>query len=201
MNEPVEIFLGFDPGGEGNFGWSICRSEADQFWQITAGLADHAEDAVEKVLFHLPHSTVTVVAAGIDAPLFWSRKGNREIDKVVRAASRPANVLEVNSLWGAVLVQGVLLAESLHKHFDTLPITEAHPKALRELLVDLPDMLHHINGESEHEWDARTAAYAAWAMCRALPGWWDLSSREPNPVLPLGTPVSYWMPIPRQPPG
>ena len=197
MNEPVEIFLGFDPGGEGKFGWSICREDGDQFRQITAGLADHAEDAIEKVLSHLPRSTVIVLAAGIDAPLFWSRKGNRAIDKVVREAARPANVLEVNSLWGAVLVQGVLLAESLHKHFDDFPITEAHPKALRELLVELPRVLHHFNGETEHEWDARTAAYAAWCMHRQAEGWWDISSREPNPVLLLSRPVSYWLPIPR----
>lgn len=196
MNEPIEIFLGFDPGGEGNFGWSICREDGDQLRQITAGLADHAEDALEKVMYRLPHSDVAVVAAGIDAPLFWNRKGNRGIDGVIREAARPANVLAVNSLWGAVLVQGVLLAEALHQNFDALEITEAHPNALRALLDPFPPELNQFRGESEHEWDARAAAYAAWCMHRQAEGWWDLSSREPNPVLPLGTPVSYWMPIP-----
>ena len=59
---------------------------------------------------------------------------------------------------------------------------------------------------NEHELDATYAAYAAWRMHQRLQGqmngWHNLYPGEPeaNLVLPLGTPVSYWMPIPERPP-
>ena len=30
MNEQVAIVLGFDPGGRGKFGWSICKIDGEQ---------------------------------------------------------------------------------------------------------------------------------------------------------------------------
>lgn len=162
MNEPVGIFLGFDPGGRGNFGWSICQAVAGHFDQIESGLvsnAPEAVEAVERVLLRESLSKERVRAAGIDAPMFWSETGNRVIDDVIRGASRPAKTLAVNSLWGSVLAQGVLLGTRLCQDFDDLAITEAHPKALRVLLNNpQPAALQHIDGETEHEWDARTAA-------------------------------------------
>ena len=81
-------------------------------------------------------------------------------------------------------------------------ITEAHPKALdwldhsmRSCIIDLPPDCR------DHERDATFAAYAAWCMHRKAQGWRNLFPKEPNPILPLGTPVSYWMPIPKQDPG
>ena len=216
ITEPVEIFLGFDPGGRGNFGWSVCRYEAGgEFDQIESGLTNNAPEAVravERVLLARGLSKESVQAAGIDAPMFWSRTGNREIDDTIRAALRdrprpadapgPPRVLAVNSLWGSVLVQGVLLATYLCQGFDNLAITEAHPNALRDLLDPLPDVLGEFERESDHQLDARTAAYAAWCMRQHLQGqmdgWRNLFRAEPDPFLPLGpeTPVSYWMPIP-----
>jgi len=200
MNEPVEIFLGFDPGGRdgrGRFGWSICRAEAEQIQVCAAGRARYAGSVVESVVDALPVNP-RILAIGIDAPMFWNITGeDRVVDAIIENAGvRP---IPVNSLRGACLVQGILLGASLYQRYKA-PITEVYPRALT--VLD-PAMLDRIVGLpiNEHERDATYAAYAAWCMHRQAPGWRDLFPEEPDPVLPLGTPVSYWMPIPQQPPG
>ena len=90
------------------------------------------------------------------------------------------------------MVQGLLLASSLWEHFRA-PITETHPKALLWLLDPELKRIHEL---TEHTQDAIVSAYAAWSMYNASPGWRDLYLEELTPLLPLGTPVSYWMPIP-----
>ena len=82
MPEPVNIFLGFDPGGDNAFGWSICR-EVDGILQghPKTGLADHAGDAVNQVQRAIEKDDslcdLPIQAAGIDAPLLvHRRKGN-----------------------------------------------------------------------------------------------------------------------------
>ena len=196
MNEPIEIFLGFDPGGEGNFGWSICRDAAGQFEQLAAGAGNYAGGVFNQMLAAIP-ANACVLAAGIDAPLFWNRWGeiHRNVDEIIHASSghRP---VAVNGLYGAVVAQGPLLAALLRQHFVNFRITEAFPGALRDLLNPIPAVLQRLPRESGHQQDARTAAYAAWCMHRQAEGWRDLFLDEPDPILPLGTPVSYWMPIP-----
>lgn len=209
MNQPVEIFLGFDPGGQRHFGWSICRENGEgEFEQLRSGVANNAGDVVTRVSNELVKRLPLAqpVAAGIDAPLFWNRTGQtwRVVDETIE--ERGHHPVPINGLNGAVLVQGVLLAALLRQQFGDLAITEAYPSALRRFLNQLnqyPVALHrnHYGRESEHRWDARTAAYAAWCMHRQAPGWRNLFPYEPHPVLPLGTPASYWMPIPQQPPG
>lgn len=198
MTEPIEVFLGFDPGGIGNFGWSICREDGEgEFEQWKSGVANNAGEVITAVLGKLPPNA-RVLAAGIDAPLFWDRTGSthRRVDEVIREAVGNRNPVAVNGLYGAVVVQGPLLAALLRQHFVNFQITEAFPGALRDLLNPVPAVLQLLPGESGHQQDARTAAYAAWCMHRQAEGWRDLFLEEPDPVLPLGTPVSYWMPIP-----
>ena len=195
MNEPVEVFLGFDPGGIGNFGWSICQATAGQLEQRSSGVANNAGEVVTAVLGELPPNA-HVLAAGIDAPLFWDRRGSmhRRVDEIIQEAG--GQPVAINGLYGAVVAQGVLLAGLLRQHFGNLAITEAFPSALRGLLETLPVVLNPIEGETAHERDARTAAYAAWAMWNGLDGWRNLFWAEPDPFLLLEQPVSYWMPIP-----
>ena len=202
MNERVDVVLGFDPGGKGNFGWSICKIAGGQLGIIKTGVASHAKEVMERVSAALP-GNARVLAAGIDAPMFWSGTGNRKVDRVIRDALRKRgcptkSVLEVNALWGAVLVQGVLLASYLHQEFNAVSITEAHPKVLLCLLdgAESARLTQLANGLPEDERDAVWAAFAAWSMHRRAPGWRNLYWDEPNPILPLKTPVSYWMPIP-----
>lgn len=224
MGEKEEVFLGFDPGGEtgndgkGKFGWAVCRANAGQFELCDDGIgvARYAEDAVDKASKKLPANS-KVVAVGIDAPMFWNITGEkRKVDGIIQAALVQTRykyrVMTINELQGACLVQGILAGAELYQRFKA-PITEVHPRALRYLLRhlspddSLPDELERYEAElrlsesdnDNDEWDALAAAYAAWCMHRQEPGWSDLFPREPNPILPLGTPVSYWMPIPLPP--
>ena len=204
MSERVDVALGFDPGGRGKFGWSICKITGGQLRILKTGVASHAKEVIETVSAALP-ANARVLAAGIDAPMFWSDIGGRQVDKIVREAithhgcrTAPGTVQHVNALWGAVLVQGVLLGSYIHQEFN-VPITEAHPKALLWLLCaeESAQLTQLTNGRSEDERDAVLAAFAAWSMHRRSPGWRNLYWDEPKPILPLETPVSYWVPIPQ----
>ena len=220
MDEPVEIFLGFDPGGATKtaFGWCVCTQDADgHLEKLASGVGHYAGEVVAAVLGELDGLPLAkVVAAGIDAPLFWNRQGElyRNADAIIMEANC-RNPVSINGLYGAVVAQGPLLAALLRQHFVNFRITEAFPGALRDLLKarsadkSLPAELERYKADlkrsekdsENHEWDALAAAYAAWCMHRQAPGWRDLFPEEPDPVLPLGTLVSYWMPIPQQPPG
>ena len=216
MSESSGLILGFDPGGAGRFGWSVCGVENDELQvPLATCLADDAEDALDQVKKTIKSSGLSgrahVLGAGIDAPLFWGRRGKRKVDDVLRKALRDGmfrtpsgTVQQINSLRGACLVQGVLLARYLSDWEPGLPITEAHPKALLHLLrhsgrTDMTMLARLVEGpqRSEHERDATLSAIGAWAMYKRLPGWRDLSCEEPNPLQPFGTPVAYWMPIPK----
>ena len=163
MDKPVDVIVGFDPGGQGKdgkgkFGWSICRMDSAQLTVLHADRAVNAKDALEQVSSMLP-ANARVQAAGIDAPLFWTNTGKRKVDTTIRAAGKskkcphpehrtltkedrqkqgcpyPLRVQEINSLRGACVAQGVLLTRHLRRcqRFD-VPITESHPKAMLCLL-------------------------------------------------------------------
>ena len=201
-----DVVLGFDPGGKKAFGWAVCGSNGQRLHVQRTGVVSDAEEAHAAVSEVLP-ANAHVVAAGIDAPLFWGRSRGRRADDIVRDAVKArghggasGTVQQVNSLRGACLVQGVLLGRLIHQSIPHAPITEAHPKALLWLLktCDLSDLVDGANPTaSEHERDAVLAAYAAWMGPRA--DWRNLLEDEPRPVLPLGTPVKYWMPLPAPP--
>ena len=214
MPKPNGFILGFDPGGIGKFGWSICRVSNGHLQQrLETGLADDAWDALLQVKQALgrysPSGNLPVFAAGIDAPMFWSNKGSRTVDNVVKDALKAkrfptpsGTVQQVNSLRGACLVQGVLVGKYLHETWN-LKITEAHPGALDYLLGYLNQpkvvgMVNHMTAglADSDERDATLAAVAAWAMLHQSPGWQNLYELEYCPVQPFNTPVSYWMPIP-----
>ena len=114
VSEPKGIFLGLDPGGKGHFGWSICRNESDKLAVVKTDLADNAVEAIKAVNRTMSDENLpkgTVLSAGIDAPLFWSKTGFREIDVTIRNAvkearcPKPAGTVQaINSLRGACLV-------------------------------------------------------------------------------------------------
>ena len=216
MAEPMNIFLGFDPGGggkpkeKGKFGWSICREVGGQLERVTTGLAKEAWDALSQVKNELERynrqSNARVFAAGIDAPLFWTRTGKRTVDDFIKQESgiRP---LPIASLYGAAAVQGPLLARHISDTWDSLPITESYPRVLEYLLVHtgkyqaehkmvkrLTEGLNATPGQN-HERDATLCAVSAWATIRQPANWQNLYLREPGPITPFDIPVSYWMPI------
>ena len=209
MATEAGIVLGFDPGGktEKKFGWSVCCTDGSNLLTVLkTGLGGDAEDVIGKVrmaMESLGLSREKVLAVGIDAPMFWGKGGNRQVECIIREALKKKgissrSVQEVNSLQGVCLVQGLVLANRLYAMYKP-KITETHPKVLLCLLAELKQdgyLNQLIEGPgSEHERDAVISAYAAWAMLNGFGGWRDLYLDEPDPVLPFGTPVSYWMPL------
>lgn len=93
MSDFTGVILGFDPGGNDKFGWSICRDHPRDMLlpPLITGLADSAPDAISEVKkalkFHFP-ANPNVLAAGVEAPLFWNRWGYREIDNLLDCAMR-----------------------------------------------------------------------------------------------------------------
>ncbi len=206
--------VGFDPGGAGQFGW--CIGEANSQLPIAvckAGLADSAADAFSAVQVVLGVGPPDGV--GIDSPLFWVAKGDRRADQTVRAAIKRAGakhagctVQQVNSLRGACITQGVLVAHLSRTHWPSVRITESHPKALLWLLgVALVNMPVAALAKShlerfirsgvleltEHDRDAALGALGAWAMLTNAGGWRDLAACEKNAFMPVPM-VEYWMP-------
>ena len=214
MTEPRGLILGFDPGGEGNsqgrFGWCICSTGNGVLQPpLAKGLAKNAWDALLSIRNalkrHYPTGHPPVLAAGIDAPLFWNPQGKRSVDSYLKKVLTPSgmdkSIMHINSLPGACLAQGLLLGRHLRATWN-LPMTEAHPTVLLHLLSrweqsKLTQMVEHaIEGLADHKRDATLSAVAAWAMIHQPTGWSDLFLRESCPVQLLDPPISYWMPLP-----
>jgi hypothetical protein len=204
-------WFGADPGGANAFGVTLLRANGS----FESGVVSCADGAMK----WLYERAETILAAGIDAPLWWSsgKNGERNADLSVRGRLHEVGAKEVggtvqspNSLRGAVLIQGVLLATALRRQWRELPITEAHPKALLKEMwpqalkgASLWDEIARCYGlggaqlDSEHERDALLAAVAAregyqrkWTRDLAR----ERSQSEQDPAsLPWG-PVSYWWP-------
>jgi hypothetical protein len=213
----MSYIFGFDPGGIGQFGWCVCRAKrAGVMTVIATGTADHAQGAFAGAQSALPSGEIPAVA-GIDAPMFWVTHGGRRADTVVRnaigraGAHAPSGTVQhFNSLRGACVVQGLLIAKLLRRAYPGLPITEAHPKALLWLLGienrgGKPSLeeLGTIGVEheslpsqelSEHERDAALGAFAAASMHFREQGWIDLLRQEEEPVTAITDPIGYWMP-------
>ena len=213
-----EIYLGFDPGGKKHveksvlrgFGWAICSLTGDVLHVLKTGLVDNAKEAITETLKNIP-SDERVLGAGIDAPLFWTESGERKVDERIRCAikergapSPGGTVQSINSLRGACLVQGVLVAYLLRNNFPEIAITESHPKALLYLLgADLSkyvDCGHYKEYISNHEdeRDAILGAITAFAREKKRQGWENLMEKkeeEEKPIFPLAYSAEYWMPL------
>jgi hypothetical protein len=207
------LFAGFDPGGKGAFG--CCILALDGQGRPTVEGADVVDGAAAAFAWMTERGgDRTILAAGIDAPLYWVTRGEREVDRLVRdalrsvAGARTSTVIHVNSLRGACLVQGVVLARLLQRGDTNLRITEAHPVAAdrllgaedRELLGGLVQQAVGLVGGADprrHIRDAVLAAYAACAMHAQRDGWRDVrSGAELHVEDPLARRAQYWMPAP-----
>ena len=209
------LILGLDPGGVGRFGWCLADKGRGSHLKLrSSGATDSAGRAVATVLQLIGDETV--VAAGIDSPLFWVPDGDRRADMAVRAAMQhrgarnvDGTVQRVNSLRGACLVQGIMAARQLRNRFPNIRLTESHPKALL-WLIDVANTeravrsitMEHLSEFiecrtlclSEDERDAALGAISAFAMIQKRAGWRDLIRDEVDAFAPV-SPVEYWMPI------
>ncbi len=191
-------FIGFDPGGAQSFGWAVLETTPHGLFLIAGGVVTGAPNAIASASAAVNESPVAI---GIDAPLFWVPEGDRNADLQVRAlvlgaGGHAGTVSHVNSLRGACLVQGVLVARLSHELWPDALLTEAHPKALLQLsaaarqFVSAPD----FQAVDEHVRDAALGAYAAHAMVAQTQGWHNLAIQEQAPFFPGGTEVAYWFP-------
>ena len=149
----TNLFLGFDVGGEGgrggshrtdgcrgHFGWSICCENGDgQLGCLGTGLARSAWDAADQVKDQIkvlhPEDNFRVLAAGIDAPLLWNKKGDkqgyRRAEDILEQTS--SNPTAAYRLPGEVTMQGPLIAWYIGAEWS-LMITETYPRVFRQLL-------------------------------------------------------------------
>jgi predicted nuclease with RNAse H fold len=199
------------PRGAKAFGVAVLRDDGT-YETNTVSFADEAAQ-------WLGERGHEVVGAGIDAPLWWSSgdSGDRQADQWLRRHYKISGgtVQPMNSLRGAALVQGVMLAVRLRQRQSHLSITEAHPKALLKALwrkaskagptwVEVAErfglqgaVLNDTGGD--HERDAVLAAVVAREGSRGV---WlrDLAGGrlpcEQDPASLAWGPVNYWWPGP-----
>jgi predicted nuclease with RNAse H fold len=190
------VWFGADPGGKLTFGVAILHDDGTFNTRVVSS-ADEALAWFKGV----PRGI------GIDAPLWWSsgRSSDRHADRFIRTTYRIASgtVQTANSLKGAVLVQGLMLAQRMRERFPFVPITEAHPKALLKAqglgTWEAAAAVYGLSGlpASEHERDALLGAVAA---REGVNGSWPndlaatrLPSEQDPAALPHG-PVHYYWP-------
>lgn len=191
-------FIGIDSGGIKAFGWRAMYVAFPKLLKsrIETGTYSSPSEAIpeiEKLCETQP------IAAGIDAPLYRARNGERKSDQIIREAVTKAGgssstVSHVNSLRGACLVQGVLSAVALTEKWPQISITESHPKALLSIWSDTAELIGHFEFTTDHERDAALGAYAAFAFMAKWPGWIDLLGIEESYFIPSGKTISYWFP-------
>jgi len=190
-------YIGFDPGGKGAFGWCVASFNSD-VPTCVGGVTNDASAALEAAKRALEGRPAAI---GIDAPLFWIASGDRIADSKVRdlviaAGGHGATVGHVNSLRGACLVQGVLIARLAANAWPDAAITEAHPKALHKVCKAAKTFGERpeLAGPGDHLRDAALAAFAAHAFATSASGWHDLAALEQAPFFPGGARVQYWFP-------
>lgn len=212
------VFIGMDPGGADAFGWAVLEDAVDcPLRVLDQGVSENAVQAVEAA--EKATKGRKVLGVGIDAPLYWvagaraedERRADHKLRKAITRLEAPGGTVgHVNSLRGACVVQGVIVARLLQERFQCIPVSEAHPKAALWLLklatkekkpakVSVADLAKHVAfeaswGEADHARDAAIGALSAWAMRHRPAGWQDLALLDPVRISPLLAPAAYWMP-------
>ena len=190
-------WYGADPGGIKSFGVAALLEDDGSF---KTWLCSSTDEALARI--------IQPAGVGIDCPLWWSsgEGGGRLADRWLRKTYRIASgtVQSVNSLKGAVLVEGLMLAMMLRKAHPNVPITELHPKALL-VALRLKDwkafsesfVLDGPEPPTEHERDALIGAVAVregslgrWKLDLAL----HLGPSEIDPKAVWFGEVHYWWP-------
>lgn len=193
--QPSAVWIGADPGGANAFGLAMLSASGEV---VATHCVSCADDAI-KLITSRPRGV------GVDAPLWWSSgpAAGREADRWIRQTYNihPGTAQMINSLQGAVLVQGMMFVSRLREKFPGVPVTEVHPKALAISLGGWDNKavtaLGSVAANGEHERDATMAAIAAREGFEAR---WtkDLSlirnSSEQDPKSYWLCPVSYFWP-------
>ena len=156
-----KLWVGADPGGKGSFGLALLDASGELECYTVSSVAE----AVERIV-----STGEPLGLGIDAPMWWSasESGWRMADCRLRERypAVSGSVLSVNSLRGAALAGGMMLASRVREMFPAVAITESHPKVLLGALeLDEAGFARRFgicpDWNNEHERDATIAAVCA----------------------------------------
>ena len=183
------FWVGADPGGIGNFGLAFVDSSG----QLRCSTVSSVDEAANQIVAAGEPSGV-----GIDAPMWWSasRGGGRNVDEMLREryGISSGTVQSANSLRGAALIGGALLASRVRQHFPSIPITESHPKALLLALhFDEASFAARFKiptaWSNEHERDASIAAICA---REGFEGRWTINLAEQRHSLEQD-PQGYWL--------
>ena len=122
-----EFWVGADPGGDNNFGLAFLDAAGKQSLYCTT--VSSVDEAFKQIV-----RRGTPLGLGIDAPMWWTarKKGWRKADEVLKDkyCDVSGSVLSINSLRGAALVGGMMLALRIREKFPDTRITETHPKVL-----------------------------------------------------------------------
>ena len=191
------MWAGADPGGREHFGVATVDASGNTGC-ATVSSVDQAATWI--------NASGPTLGLGIDAPMWWSActGGGRKADARLRRAYGIASgtVQSVNSLQGAVLVGGLLLASRMRAAVPGVPITESHPKALLLALgLDGASFAKRFGirqaWSDDHQRDAVVAAVCAregfsrnWTVDLAA----ERDGLEQDPRSYWLAPVSYYWP-------
>ena len=184
------FWVGADPGGKNNFGLAFLDAARKS---LDCATVSSVNDAVEQIV-----RKGVPLGLGIDAPMWWSsREGaGRKADDRIRTRYRilSGTVQSANSLKGAALVGGMMLALQIREKFPDTRITETHPKALLHALnlddIGFADRFKTpIGWCNDHERDATIGAVCA---REGFEGRWtfDLARQRYTSEL---DPACYWL--------
>ena len=191
-------YVGFDPGGTQAFGWALFDPDAPTGAWLATGTCSNAAEAMSAAA---RVRNAPPAAVGVDAPLFWRDQGDRNADAFVRKlvcanGGASGTVGHVNSLRGACLVQGVLVARAAVAAWPGVALTEAHPKALLRIDTASRCFVDRLSTavSNEHERDAALAAYTAWKFSTRAADWRNLAELDDAAHHPVGVTAAYWFP-------
>jgi len=154
------IVVGFDPGGAGGgtgkSGVAIinyCNSK-----NITANVKTvNSVEMALKWVGEFKYSSID--ALGVDTLLSWSsyKGGWRSVDKYLRRAypNVKNSVISPNALYGAMALQGVLLAIKLKLVYKDLVLNETHPKVQYYSIL-----------QTKYNWNANNTSMSSWLLQR-----------------------------------
>ena len=192
------IFLGFDPGGAMSFGWcALVTSDSAQSPRLETGICSTANDAFLAASASIQDKPSAI---GVNAPMYWSTGMERMADQILRGrvlslGGKSGTISPVNSLNGACLAQGVMVATLCREHWPAVPVIESHPEALLLTCPEAKLFLSERDFNNGHERNAALAAYTAWSYDDKTDAWHDLRSFESDTYEPIpGPPPIYWFP-------
>ena len=170
----MDLFLGYDPGGEGKHGVVSVKIARDGTYSDME--ADCLGDAADVRAWLSGHPTA--VTLGIDTLLAWSwssarpcddllqkrykkapfkasdciycKNGLRELQQVADKRRTTASVVAQNSLYSAMTLNGALVAIAARKDRPEFPVVESHPKLLLRAAGGIgPARDHLVKGYSK----------------------------------------------------